>query len=207
VRFALFLALAHLKRRPLQTGLALLGIGVGVAVLLAALSLTNGFTDGLVRATLKAYPHLVLFSFGEELPPLPPHPEVEASAPFAATKALLVRPAEGGRGAGVDFATLVGLGEGGEALYSELGLKLEPRGIYLGAALVQTLGVYPGDTLLAMSATQERVRLRVLGSFRTGNFLLDSGYAFVDLKTVEALAGLKAQGYQVRLKDPWRPRR
>jgi lipoprotein-releasing system permease protein len=98
----------------------------------------------------------------------------------------------------------VGLGEGGEALYPELGLKLEPGGIYLGAALVQTLGVYPGDTLLAMSATQERVRLRVLGSFRTGNFLLDSGYAFVDLKTVEALAGLKAQGYQVRLKDPWR---
>lgn len=204
MRFALFLALAHLKRRPLQTGLALLGIGVGVAVLLAALSLTNGFTDGLVRATLKAYPHLVLFSFGEELPPLPPHPEVEASAPFAATKALLVRPAEGGRGAGVDFATLVGLGEGGEALYPELGLELKPGGIYLGAALVQTLGVYPGDTLLAMSATQERVRLRVLGSFRTGNFLLDSGYAFVDLKTVEALAGLKAQGYQVRLKDPWR---
>ncbi|WP_022798316.1 FtsX-like permease family protein [Thermus islandicus] len=204
MRFALFLALAHLKRRPLQTALALLGIGVGVAVLLAALSLTNGFTSGLVKATLKAYPHLVLFRLGEELPPLPPHPEVEASAPFAATKALLVRPAEGSRGPGVDFATLVGLGEGGEALYPELSLKLEPGGIYLGSALVQTLGVYPGEALFALSATQKRVRLRVLGSFRTGNFLLDSGYAFVDLQTVEALSGTQVQGYQVRLKDPWR---
>ncbi|MGC8876291.1 ABC transporter permease [Thermus sp.] len=204
MRFALFLALAHLRRRPLQTALALGGVGVGVAVLLAALSLANGFTSGLVRATLKAYPHLVLFRLGEGLPPLPPHPEVEASAPFAATKALLVRPAEGARGPGVDFATLVGLGEGGESLYPELGLRLVPGGIYLGAALAQSLGVYPGESLTALSATQERLRLKVLGSFRTGNYLLDSGYAFVDLATVEGLSGMKAQGYQVRLKDPWR---
>ncbi|TBH17486.1 FtsX-like permease family protein [Thermus thermamylovorans] len=206
MRFALFLALAHLRRRPLQTGLALLGVGVGVAVLLAALSLTNGFTGGLVRATLKAYPHLVLFSFTEELPPLPFHPEVEAYAPFAATKALLTRPAEGARGPGVDFATLVGLGEGGEGLYPELGLRVEPGGIYLGAALQHALGAFPGDRIYALSAAQERVELRVLGSFRTGNYLLDSAYAFVDLGTVERLAGLRAQGYQVRLKDPWRAR-
>ncbi|MCS6867119.1 MAG: FtsX-like permease family protein [Thermus sp.] len=206
MRFALFLALAHLRRRPLQTALALLGVGVGVAVLLAALSLTNGFVSGLVRATLKAYPHLVLFSLGQDLPPLPPHPEVEGAAPFAATKALLTRPAEGARGPGVDFATLVGLGEGGEALYPELGLRLEPGGIYLGSALVQSLGVVVGERIYAMSATQERLTLRVLGSFRTGNYLLDSGYAFVDLKTLERLSGLRAQGYQVRLKDPWRAR-
>ncbi|KHG65339.1 ABC transporter permease [Thermus sp. 2.9] len=204
MRFALFLAWAHLTRRPLQTSLALLGVGVGVAVLLAALSLTNGFVSGLVRATLKAYPHLVLFSFTEDLPLLPSHPEVESAAPFAATKALLTRPAEGARGPGVDFATLVGLGEGGEALYPELGLRLAPGGVYLGAALMQSLGAVVGDRVYALSATQERVALRVLGSFRTGNYLLDSGYAFVDLASVEKLAGLKAQGYQVRLKDPWR---
>ncbi|WP_038048074.1 ABC transporter permease [Thermus caliditerrae] len=204
MRFALFLALAHLRRRPFQTALALLGVGVGVAVLLAALSLTNGFVSGLVRATLKAYPHLVLFSLTEELPPLPPHPEVEAFAPFAATKALLTRPAEGARGPGVDFATLVGLGEGGERLYPELGLRLEPGGVYLGSALRQSLGAFLGEKLYAMSATQERVELKVRGSFRTGNYLLDSAYAFVDLEAVERLSGLKAQGYQVRLKDPWR---
>ncbi|WP_337844869.1 FtsX-like permease family protein [Thermus sp.] len=204
MRFALFLALAHIRRRPLQSGLALLGVGVGVAVLLLALSLTNGFVDGLVRATLKAYPHLVLFSLTPELPPLPPHPEAVAQAPFAATKALLTRPAEPGRGPGVDFATLVGLGEGGEALYPELGLKLEPGGIYLGSALMQSLGALPGDRVYALSARQERVELRVLGSFRTGNYLIDSAYAFADLGSVEALSGLKAQGYQVRLRDPWR---
>ncbi len=206
MRFALFLVLAHLRRRPLETLLSLLGVGVGVAVLLVALALTNGFVDGLVRATLKAYPHLVLFSLKEDPPPLPSHPEVEAYAPFAAAKALLVRPAQGERGPGVDFATLVGLGPGGEGLYPELGLSLEARGIYLGSALMASLGVFPGERIYALSALEERVELKVLGSFRTGNYLIDSAYAFVDLESLRALAGLKAQGYQVRLKDPWRAR-
>jgi len=206
VRFALFLAWAHIWRRPLQSALAVLGVGVGVGVLLVALSLANGFMDGLVRATLKAYPQLVLFSLEPTLPPLPSHPEVEAAAPFAATKALLTRPAEAGRGPGVDFATLVGLGAGVEALYPELGLRLEPGGIYLGAALMQSLDARPGDRLYALSATQERVELKVLGSFRTGNYLIDSGFAFTDLESVKRLSGLEAQGYQVRLKDPWRAR-
>jgi len=206
VRFALFLAWAQIWRRPLQSALAVLGVGVGVGVLLLALSLANGFMDGLVRATLKAYPQLVLFSLEPALPPLPPHPEVEAAAPFAATKALLTRPAEVGRGPGVDFATVVGLGAGGEALYPELGLRLEPGGIYLGAALMQSLDARPGDRLYALSATQERVELKVLGAFRTGNYLIDSGFAFTDMESVKRLSGLEAQGYQVRLKDPWRAR-
>ncbi len=203
VRLALFLALAHIRRRPLQSALALLGVGVGVAVLLVALALANGFTEGLVRATLKAYPHLVLFRLGPDLPPLPQDPRVEAQAPFAATKALLIRPAQGGRNPGVDFATLVGLGPGGEALYPELGLELKPGGIYLGSALAQALGVFPGEELWALSAQETRVKLTVLGSFRTGNYLLDSGYAFTDLETVARLAGIRAQGYQLRLRDPW----
>jgi hypothetical protein len=74
----------------------------------------------------------------------------------------------------------------------------------VGAALVQTMGVSPGDTLLAMSATQGEGQAYGPGLGKTGNFLLDSGYAFVDLKTVEALAGLTAKGYQVRIKDTWR---
>ncbi len=68
VRFALFLALAHLRRRPLQTALALGGVGVGVAVLLAALSLANGFTSGLVRATLKATLTWSSFAWGRGFP-------------------------------------------------------------------------------------------------------------------------------------------
>lgn len=119
---------------------------------------------------------------------------MEAAAPFAATKALLTRPAEAGRGPGVDFATLVGLGAGGEALYPELGLRLEPGGIYLGAALMQSLDARPGDRLYALSATQERVELKVLGSFRTGNYLIDSGFAFTDLESVKRLSGPRPRG-------------
>ena len=52
------LARAHLKRRRTQNLVTVAGIAVGVAVLIAALSLTNGFTRSLVDATLRASPHL-----------------------------------------------------------------------------------------------------------------------------------------------------
>lgn len=180
-------------------------MGVGVGVLLVALSLANGFMDGLVRATLKAYPQLVLFSLEPTLPP-PFPPGGGGGGPLRRHQGPPHPARRGGPGARVDFATLVGLGAGGEALYPELGLRLEPGGIYLGAALMQSLDARPGDRLYALSATQERVELKVLGSFRTGNYLIDSGFAFTDLESVKRLSGLRAQGYQVRLKDPWRAR-
>lgn len=205
MRFALFLALRYLLRRRTQSLIGLLGIGVGVAVLLTALSLANGFTTGLIRASLKALPHLVLLRLGQTLPPMPEHPLVEAWAPFSATKALLVRRAEPGRGAGVDFATLVGLGKGRGEVYPELGPLPRPGGIVLGAALAQSLSAFFGDELQALSASQTRLSLKVAGRFRTGNYLLDSSYAFTTLEDVEKLLGERGPlGYQVRLKDPWR---
>ncbi len=203
--FAFFLALRYLFRRKTQTLIGLFGIGVGVAVLLTALSLANGFTTGLIRSSLKALPHLVLFRLGQALPPMPNHPEVEAWAPFSATKALLTRRAEPGRGAGVDFATLVGLGPGKGQVYPELGPPPRPGEVVLGSALAQSLSAFLGDELQAFSASQTRIPLKVVGRFRTGNYLLDSSYAFTALKDVEKLLGEAGPlGYQVRLKDPWR---
>lgn len=207
MRFALFLAFRYLLRRRTQTAIGLLGIGVGVAVLLTALSLANGFTTGLVRASLKALPHLVLFRLGQTLPPMPEHPEVAAWAPFSATKALLTRRAGPGRGPGVDFATLVGLGRGRGEVYPELGPMPKPGEVLLGSALAQSLSAFVGDELLALSASQTRLGLKVVGRFRTGNYLLDSGYAFAALEDVERLLGEEGPlGYQVRLEDPWRAR-
>ena len=109
------LARAHLRRRRTQNVLTILGIAVGVMALIAALSLTNGFTRALISATLRASPHLSVTAYT----PSGPSPDLEqairadgrvqAFTPFLADKGLLTRPASDGRAARVDFTTLFGV--------------------------------------------------------------------------------------------------
>jgi len=206
MRFIWFLASRYLRYRRTQSLISLLGVAVGIMVLTTALSLTNGFVRGLLEATLKAVPHLYLQSLNpEESPPPPSHPQVVGQAPVLLTKALLTRRAEAGRSAGADFATLIGLGEGGEAVYPELNLsQLKPGGIVLGSALARSLGAYPGDRLFLVSINQKRIELQVVGSFQTGNYLLDAGFAFTTLQDARELmeAPNALSGYQLRLRDP-----
>jgi lipoprotein-releasing system permease protein len=207
MRFIWFLALRHLRYRRTQSLITLLGVAVGIMVLTTALSLFNGFSKGLIDATLKAVPHILLLKLDPEAPNTPPapNPEVVAQAPFLAAKALLTRRAEEGRSAGVDFATLVGLGEGGAEVYPEIDLRgLKPGTIVLGSALARSLAAFPGDRLIALSIEQTRVTLEVIGTFSTGNALLDGGYAFTTLEDNRKLLGLPRaiSGYQVRLRDP-----
>ncbi|WP_104990654.1 ABC transporter permease [Deinococcus sp. NW-56] len=208
-------ARAHLARRRTQNVLTVLGIAVGVMVLIAALSLTNGFTRALVDATLRASPHLSLNAYapsgrdaGLEAE-LRSDPRVTAFVPFVGDKGLLTRPAGEGRAAGVDFATLFGVTP---AAAEVLGLRPEEarllRGlgqneILLGEALARSVGAFTGDEVRLLNSTQRRAALRVVGVFSTGNFLIDSGYAFTSLGTLQTLQGTRnVTGYQLRLRDP-----
>ncbi|WP_034387429.1 ABC transporter permease [Deinococcus sp. YIM 77859] len=208
------LARAHLARRRTQNLLTVLGIAVGVMVLIAALSLTNGFTRALVDATLRASPHLSVTAFV----PSPrdaaleaqmrADPRVTAFAPFLADKGLLTRPATSGRGAGVDFATLFGVTpQAAQVLRlspqeSELLRTLGPGEVLLGASLARSVGAFTGDEVRLLNSTQRRATLRVKGVFSTGNYLIDSGYAFTSLETLQALQGTRnVTGYQLRLRD------
>jgi len=206
MRFIWFLALRHLRYRRTQSLITLLGVAVGIMVLTTSLSLTNGFIKGLIDATLKALPHLQLQALEpENAPPPPANPQVVAQAPVLIAKALLTRRAGEGRSAGADFATLVGLGDGGKGIYPDLDLsKLQAGKIILGLDLARALGAYPGDKLFLVSINQKRIQLQIAGTFRTGNYLLDSGYAFTTLQdTRDLLDSPKALfGYQIRLKDP-----
>ncbi|KEF33797.1 ABC transporter permease [Deinococcus sp. RL] len=208
-------ARAHLARRRTQNVLTVLGIAVGVMVLIAALSLTNGFTRALTDATLRASPHLSLNAYapaGRDAAleaEMRSDPRVTAFAPFVADKGLLTRPAGGGRAAGVDFATLFGVTP---AAAEVLGLRPEeahllrglgPNEILLGEALARSVGAFTGDEVRLLNSTQRRTALRVVGVFRTGNFLIDSGYAFTSLGTLQALQRSgNITGYQLRLRDP-----
>jgi lipoprotein-releasing system permease protein len=206
VRFIWFLALRYLKHRRTQSVITLLGVAVGIMVLTTALSLTNGFIKGLVDATLKAVPHLYLQSLDPEAknPAPASNQSVIGQAPVLLTKALLTRRAEAGRSGRADFSTLIGLGSGGQSVYPDLDLsRLKQGKIVLGLALARSLGAYPGDKVFLVSVNQKRIVLEVVATFQTGNFLLDSGFAFTALSDAQALMETAAvSGYQLRLKDP-----
>ncbi|CAM4433623.1 ABC transporter permease [Deinococcus marmoris] len=209
------IARAHLSRRRTQNILTIGGIAVGVMALIAALSLTNGFTRALVDATLRASPHLSLSSFSPEgrdpemEQALKADGRVAASTPFLADKGLITRPAGLGNRAGVDFATLFGVTpQAAKVLQlppgqSELLETLGPGEILLGSALARSIGGFTGDEVRLLNSTQRRGSFRVKGIFTTGNYLIDSAYAFTSLGTLQQLQGTdNITGYQVRLTDP-----
>ena len=216
---ARLLSLAHLRHRRAQNAITVLGIAVGIMVLIAALSLTNGFTRSLIDATLRASPHLTLSAFTPSLrdpeleAELKNNAEVVAFSPFLADKGLITRPASQGRSPGVDFATLFGV-SAQEAQVLQLApaesltLKsLKPGQIMLGSALAQSVGAYGRDQLRLLNSQQRRAALEVAGLFHTGNYLIDSAYAFTSLETLQKLQQTdRITGYQVRLKDPNRAR-
>ncbi|WP_291431157.1 ABC transporter permease [Deinococcus sp.] len=209
------LARAHLRRRRTQNVLTILGIAVGVMALIAALSLTNGFTRALIDATLRASPHLSVMAFTPSRPDLDLQAalladrRVQAFTPFLADKGLLTRPASEGRAAGVDFATLFGMtGAAGQVLdlpdaQSATLSSLKVGEVMLGSALARNVGAFTGDEVRLLNSTQRRTSLRVRGVFTTGNYLIDSAYAFTSLQTLQTLQGTRnITGYQLRLTDP-----
>ncbi|BBN94278.1 lipoprotein releasing system, permease, LolC/E family [Deinococcus grandis] len=209
------LARAHLRRRRTQNVLTILGIAVGVMALIAALSLTNGFTRALISATLRASPHLSVTAYT----PSGPSPDLEqairadgrvqAFTPFLADKGLLTRPASSGRAAGVDFTTLFGVSRDAARV---LDLPPEERlmlgtlkdgEVMLGAALARSVGAFSGEEVRLLNSSQRRTTLKVRGVFQTGNYLIDSAYAFTNLRTLQQLQGTTTiTGYQLRLHNP-----
>jgi lipoprotein-releasing system permease protein len=209
------LSAAHLRHRRSQNIITVLGIAVGIMVLIAALSLTNGFTRSLIDATLRASPHLNLTAFTPR--PRDPaleaalkaNPDVLAYTPYLADKGLVTRPATQGRGPGVDFATLFGLTpEAAKVLQlsapesATLG-TLKPGQILLGSALGQSIGAYGGEQLRLLNSQQRRSELTVAGLFHTGNYLIDSVYAFTSLDALQKIQQTgNINGYWIRLRDP-----
>ena len=199
------MALKHLRYRKTQSLITVLGVAAGVMVLTTALSLTNGFTQGLINATLRAVPHVTLTALDYYDAPRPQDPEIVAETPVLITKALLTRRADATRGAGVDFGTIIGVGEGAAAVYPGIGLdRLQPGGLVLGGALASSLGAWPGDSIYALAVNQKRRAFEMVGEFSTGNYLIDSVFAFATIDDVGELLETPGavSGWHLRLRDP-----
>lgn len=221
------LALAHLRRRRTQNLISVLGVAIGVMVLTTALSLTNGFVRALVEATIKALPHITLESWDARAGGVPRDPALEARltsdpavsawSPYTETEGLLTRRAGSGRGGSVSFARVVGTVPEREAAVLRLDPEarqaleaLAPDGILLGYELARRLATLPGDRLFLVSvsgadvSSARKAEFRVAGSFRTGNFLIDSAVAFTRLEPLAELRGEPGRiiGYHLGLRDP-----
>src|SRR5690606_26161332 len=134
------------------------GVATGVAVLIVALSLTNGFIDELITSTLRATPMVTLQSYlsGDTLPDDPSvlealeaSPGVTAAAPYLSTQALIARRASAGLGisARQGYAQVIGIDPHLETAVLDLPVLAAQAealategGIVLGSSLAQQLG-------------------------------------------------------------------
>ncbi|HSD47860.1 MAG TPA: ABC transporter permease [Pyrinomonadaceae bacterium] len=214
--YEVFLALRYLRARRkrrlarVTALMALLGITMGVAALIVALALANGFRDEMREKILQGTAHLtVLRSDGREIDE---HAEVSerlrridgvvSASPTTYDGAI----ARGPSGSG--YAVLRGIeNNSGQSIQAQrwlikgsFGPVFEPAAagqssippVVLGAELAARIGVTVGDQLSLVGPSLPHTRdpeLRVAGIFRSGLFEYDSTWIYLDFAAAAKLAG------------------
>jgi lipoprotein-releasing system permease protein len=204
--------------------IAMAGIALGVAVLIAVLSVMNGFERDLSRRILDVVSHATLEGDGGRLENwreiaagTRDGPGVVAVAPFIEGRGMLVA---GERSAAVDLRAVL---PAGERQVSALERHLTGRGfdelapgkwrILLGRGLAETLAVAPGDTVLAVipkgsvtpaGVTPRMRRFTVAGLIDAGMYEFDQGLAVIHIDDARRLyrLGAAVTGLRYRFDDP-----
>lgn len=210
---------------------SVLGVAVGVMALTVVISVMNGFDNVLVQRMMGTFSHMeIVPAYATEdtliadedwkalQAGLLSHPEVVAAGPMIQRQTLL----QAGTGASETKvgAVLRGFDPAVERNITDLmssvppGMKAEPgfREVVLGSELARRLGVRLGDRIYAFgkvvttasSPVPKLLPLEVVGVFRSGLYDVDSGFAYTDLRTVQALFLLEGGVNTVHLKtrDP-----
>src|SRR5258705_8527913 len=217
--YEIFLALRHLRsrqRRRLARAtslIAVVGITVGVAALIVALALANGFRDEMRDKILRGTAHLtVMRSDGQ---PISDYKEIATRiAGVPGVVSATGTTYDGGvivgkrgsayavlRGIDVDSAqaraelsrTLVA-GSAEPVFQASNGTQDLPP-VVLGSELATRTGLNPGDTAEVISAhtaissaNGNKRKVRVAGLFRSGLFEYDSTWIYLPLETASAIS-------------------
>lgn len=211
--YELFLALRYLRSRRKRrlaraTSIAaMLGICMGVAALIIAFALSNGFRDEMREKILQGTAHIsVVRADGRAIENYPELGnrlrEVEGVVSASATTydgAI----ARGPKGSG--YAVIRGIeNEGGQSIQARQWLSEGSFGplfeqspstvnAVVGSELAARIGVSVGDVFQIIPANETAAgptrRLRVGGIFRSGLFEYDSTWVYVAFDTATALAG------------------
>ena len=208
--YELFLALRYLRSRRKRrlaraTSIAaILGIAMGVAALIVAFALSNGFRDEMREKILQGTAHLsVIRADGRpienysELANLLKQVNGVVSASATTYDGALARGSKGSgyaviRGIERDAAQLTGrqwLREGSFGPVFETSSAGVPNAV-VGSDLAARLGLSVGDVFQVLPANESTTRrLRVAGTFRSGLFEYDSTWIYVGIETASAFAG------------------
>lgn len=227
--YEVFLAFRYLRSRPkrrlarVTALMAILGIMMGVAALIVALALANGFRDEMRAKILQGTSHLsVLRSDGR---PIEDH--VAVAQRLRQIDSVLSASATTYDGALVSgarspaYAVLRGIEAGNvpqvrgwliqgtiEPLFDPADPDEPPRAI-VGAELATKIGVKVGDSFEALPfanglTNRAPRRLRVAGVFRSGLFEYDSTWLYVSFETASLFAGDEhaTSVMSVQVRDP-----
>jgi len=215
------MAMRYLARRSprrqavlsVVTAISIVGVMAGVASLVIALAVTNGFRRHLEESLLSAIPHVTLLRVDNEgiadwrglSAKLEAMPHVVAAAPAVYAQVLLSssRQAQGVMLKGVvpEMELRAGdlLGHLRAGAIAPLAAPLspgEPPAIVLGKDLAEALGVAVGDFLTATSPRgrlspigefPRSRRFRVAAIFDSGFYNYDAEWAFVSLEAAQQL--------------------
>ena len=214
--YEIFLAFRYLRSRPkrrlarVTAFMAVLGIAMGVATLIVALALANGFRDEMREKILQGTSHLTVLR--KDGNPIDNHVELAervrgvngvTSASTTTYDGTLV---SGSKNAA--YAVFRGIEQAQSAqvqawvingavgpLFDSSNTNESPiPQAVVGAELAAKIGVVVGDSIDALPvhgglSNRPARRLRVAGIFRSGLFEYDTTWIYVSLGTTTALAG------------------
>jgi lipoprotein-releasing system permease protein len=231
--FELFVAVRYLIARRKQafisaiSFISALGVAVGVAALIIAISLMTGLQGELRDRLLGSTWHILVSRVGApitdpavDVAHLRQVPHVVAAAPVVYGKALL-------RSARTDaYITLKGIDPKIEVSDVRKSMKSgsldaiipsapdQPDGIVIGQLLANDLGVFVGDsvtvftpegTLSPMGPVPRTRKLKIVGLCSLGFYETDSTYGFVSLEVAKRLSGQDYPTYiELRVDDVYR---
>ena len=229
-RFEFFVALRYLKAKRKQAVISLItvisiaGVAAGVMALVIALAVNNGFRNTLQRNLLGATAHVTVLEkepgygikdWRELAAKLRGLPHVTAATPSLYGSVFLVAPlqSEGAVLKGIQVESE--LKSGGlerslkEGSLTALNSQARPAGIVLGSRLAARTGllyksvakvISPQGELTPFGTAPSTERLRVVGTFETGFYDLDSAWAFTSLESAQRIFGLEDVVNAIELK-------
>jgi lipoprotein-releasing system permease protein len=227
MRFELFVALKYLRAKRRQaaisvvTGISVVGVMAGVAALVIALAVNNGFREELEKKLLGATANINLIrtendgirNYEALTARLAREPHVVAAAPALYEEVLISshQRAQGIILKGVDPEREVKVGDLlhrlKEGSLQGLTEHTPPKGatedadpIIIGKELAKSLGAFVGDTLLVTSpqgyltpfeVVPKYRHFRVVGVFDSGFYDFDATWAFTTLDAAQRLFDLQ----------------
>src|SRR5947209_2217519 len=237
-RFEWMVALRYLRAKRKQTVISvitvisILGVGAGVAALIIALAINNGFQSTMQSSLLSATAHVSVLEANPEfgiagweslIPKLKALPQVASVTPTLYGQIALKGPLAGsgailkgvplGHGAPVPDL-LRHLKQGSLAVFDT---AVAAHGIVLGARLAQAAGVKPHSPVTVISYQGELTpvgpvpslfHFRVVGIYESGLYDLDSTWCFTTLAATQRVLALHdvVNSLELRINDIFQAR-